>query len=113
MYNTSVIISLLHYLISAVDDLSDIYVELNKIKANYFQLGIVLGLPVEKLETIDQETLQNFDRAFTRMLLVWLRQDYNVTRHGPPTWRKLVEAVDGNNHALAMEIAEKHPLIGN
>ena len=47
------------------------------------------------------------------MLLVWLKHSYNVDKHGPPTWRRLVEAVDkeagGNNHALAEKIASNHP----
>ena len=53
------------------------------------------------------------DQAFSEMLLVWLRHSYNVDKHRPPTWRRLVEAVDsdagGNNHALAKKIASNHP----
>ena len=54
--------------------------------------------------------------AFTEILLMWLRQNYDVHKHGPPTWRNLMKAVDhpagGNNHALAMIIADKHSNTG-
>ena len=44
---------------------------------------------------------------------MWLRQSYNIEKYGPPTWRKLVEAVGsptgGNNRALAKGIASRHP----
>ena len=53
-------------------------------------------------------------QCFTEVLLAWLRHRYKVDRHGLPTWRRLVEAVDspsgGNNHALAKAIASQHPL---
>ena len=48
------------------------------------------------------------------VLLVWLRQKYNVERFGTPTWRKLVEAIDdpagANNHRLAKIISLHHPI---
>ena len=51
------------------------------------------------------------------MLLVWLRHSYNIDKHGPPTWRRLVEAVDndagGNNRALAKKIASNHEKIAS
>ena len=56
---------------------------------------------------------QHIDQAIIEVLLLWLRQDYNVQRYGPPTWRRLVEAVDrGNNFALAIHIASRHLLPG-
>ena len=58
----------------------------------------------------------DIDRAFTKIILMWLQQNYDVHKHGPPTWRNLVKAVDdpagGNNHALAMSIADKHSSTG-
>ena len=72
----------------------------------------MLGLPSGELQTIRQTNLQNIAQAFTEVLLTWLKQLYNVEKYGPPTWQRLVEAVGspfgGNDHALAMRIAEKH-----
>ena len=53
---------------------------------------------------------QDIELAFSDVLLSWLRHRYNVDRFGPPTWRKLVEAVDSQtNPALAAAIAARHP----
>ena len=45
-------------------------------------------------------------------LTLWLQGDYDTAKHGPPTWRKLVDAVanssGGNDLTLALEIAQAH-----
>ena len=47
------------------------------------------------------------------VLLLWLKQKYDEKKHGPPTWRMLVEAVNsksgGDNQELAKQIALNHP----
>ena len=47
------------------------------------------------------------------VLLLWLNHKYDKKKHGPPTWRMLVEAVDrksgGDNRELAKQIALNHP----
>ena len=89
-----------------------VYSELVTVKANYYQLGIGLGLPPGELLVIRKGT-QDIERAFSDVLLAWLRQRYNVDRFGLPTWRKLVEAVNSHtsasNPALAADIAARHP----
>ena len=94
-------------------DLNDVCQEIVSIKYNYYQLGVALGLPAGELDSIRAVYFYSVDQAFCAVLLVWLRQRYDVGRHGPPTWRRLVEAVDspngGNNTALAVTIASRHP----
>ncbi len=96
----------------AEDDFREVYAELWTIKANYYQLGIMLGLPPGELQTIRQANCQNIAQAFTEVLLAWLRQQYNVERYGLPTWQRLMEAVaspsGGSNCTLAEKIAENH-----
>ena len=96
----------------AEDDFHEVYCELVNIKARYYQLGIALGLPPGELEAIRKTHSQDMAQALTQVLLLWLRQQYNVEKYGRPTWQRLREAVDspsgGNNHALAEKIAEKH-----
>ena len=91
-------------------DFYHVYRELVTIKANYYQLGIGLGLPPGELQAI-QRGAQHVDQGLAEVLLAWLR---NVGVFGPPTWRRLVEAVNstagGSNPALAKAIAEKHPV---
>ena len=76
------------------------------IKYAYYQLGRGLGLPPSELKSIKRAN-RPFDEAIDDMLLLWLKQCYDVQRHGHPTWRRLVEAVDspngGNDSALAID----------
>ena len=71
-----------------------------------------LHLPARELDAIWKGFSQNIDQAFIEVLLVWLRQCYNIERFGFPTWQGLVKAVDspagGNNHELAKFIASNH-----
>ena len=82
------------------------------ISARYYNLGIELGLPPGTLEAIQQIHSNDIAQALTQVLLLWLRRQYDVETHGPPTWQRLREAVGspvgGGNPALAEEIAEKH-----
>ena len=97
---------------AAEDDFHEVYCELENIKARYYQLGIVLGLPLGKLEAIRKTHSQDVEQALTQVLLLWLKQQYNVEKFGCPTWQRLREAVDspsgGENPALAERIAKKY-----
>ena len=96
----------------AEGDFREVYCELVSIKARYYQLGIVLGLPPGELEAIRKIHSQDTEQALIQVLLLWLRQQYDTEKCGCPTWQRLREAVDspagGNNHTLAEKIAEKH-----
>ena len=95
----------------AEGDFREVYCELVSIKARYYQLGIVLGLPPGELEAIRKTQSQDMEVALIQVLLLWLRQRYNTEKYGHPTWQRLREAVDspagGENPALAEEIAKK------
>ena len=99
---------MINELLAGERDFHHLYSELITLKANYYQLGIGLGLPPGELLAL-RKGAQDIEQAFSEVLLAWLK---NVGNFGPPTWRRLVKAVDspagGNNPALAMAIAEKH-----
>ena len=95
-------------LIAEKDDFHDIYDATNTLKAKYHQFGIHLGLPPHELEIIQKQFPHDFSQAFTQVLLLWLRKNYNVERYGPPTWQALVKAVEHENRALANKIAAKY-----
>ena len=101
-----------HCYITAEDDFSLILDEVAAMKAEYYQLGIALGLRPSKMKVIQKQYPSDVQQAFNDMLYAWLRWEHNHEQHGPPTWRNLVKAVDKFNHALAMTIAQKHPLVG-
>ena len=101
--------------ITGEDDLADIMDEVLTIKSMYFALGRSLRLKNDDLEAICEKypSESTAERALDKVLLLWLKKQYNVERFGPPTWRMLVEAVNkkggGNNHELAKQIASNHP----
>ena len=72
-----------------------------------------LGLPAGGLDAIKTQNSYNLDQAFTDMILMWLRQLYDVDRHGRPTRKRLLAAVSspsgGKNPALARRAAAKIP----
>ena len=98
----------------AEEDFREVHIEAVSVHFCYYQLGTYLGLPQRELEAIRMTYNTNINQAFMEVLLAWLRHRYNIKRYGPPTWRRLVEAVDnpagGNNHALAKTIAEHYPV---
>ena len=94
------------------DDLSIIIEEILPLKSRYYDLGRSLNLKIADLRKIRDEHPSDSD-ALEDALLLWLNQKYNNKKHGPPTWRMLVEAVNrksgGDNHELAKQIALNHP----
>ena len=80
--------------------------------AKYYGIGISLGLSADKLESIRLKSLGDPELAIGEVISTWLRQSYDVQRHGLPSWRRVVKAVDsragGNNYVLAQEIASKY-----
>ena len=102
------------YFFTAEDNVYDVCQEVMEVSAKYYKLGIVLGLPLSELDKIQQGFPRDMDRALIEVITRWLKHSYKVDKHGPPSWRKLVEAVDskvgGDNHSLAKKIASCHPL---
>ena len=93
-------------------DLSKIIEEILPIESRYYYIGRSLNLEISCLREIRESSSSDSD-ALEDVLLLWLNKQYDVEKHGPPTWRMLVEAVDkrggGDNHELAKQIALSHP----
>ena len=101
-------------LLSADDDLHDVYDGVYTLTARWSDICFALKLSTAQEETIRSETRGENSAQCLRMVLTkWLQKSYNVDRYGPPTWRLLVKAVGspagGNNCALAETIAKAHP----
>ena len=96
------------------DDLRDIIAEIMTAKVRFYAIGRTLGLPAGELDSVRLSNTQDHEQQLNDIVLVWLRQKYNVEKFGSPTWRKLVEAIDnpagGDNHKLAKTIALNHPV---
>lgn len=72
-----------------------------------------MGLRPSQIRTIEATHPGNIEACMDDAISQWLRRTHNETKHGPPTWRKLVQAIaakaGGSNAALAGRIAESHP----
>ena len=91
---------------------ADIVKESISLSARFHSFGMVLGLPTSELDKIREDFPHSSDQSFSRVIDAWLKQLYDTSRHGCPSWKKLCEAVDseagGKNPALAMRIATAH-----
>ena len=71
-----------------------------------------LALRLSDADIIARKRRDDPKDCFREVLEQWLKKCYNAQKHGPPTWRKLVEAVannnGGDNPALAETIAKTH-----
>lgn len=95
------------------DDFHDVLREVVTLQDSYYQFGVELALPLRELDSIQKAFHEKSNQAFTEVLRTWVMHRYNIDKYGPPTWRRLVEAVDrvtgGNDHELAKKIALNHP----
>jgi len=94
------------------DDLFDLLEQLLPVFAKWKAIGLGLRLQAGILEQIEVEHSSPRGRM-VGVLTQWLRGNYNMERFGLPSWRLLLNAVAhpaaGDNLALALEIARKHP----
>ena len=72
-----------------------------------------LGLKPSKISRIQSDNPNNSARALQEVVVEWVRQNYDVQKFGPPSWKMVVKAVaadtGGRNKLLAKKIANKHP----
>ena len=94
------------------DDLTDITEAMQDVASNFPLIGTALHLMSGDVKIIRKECVGDYRSGLEQVILMWLKQNYNVDRFGEPTWRKVVQVVDkpngGNNHALAKKIAAAH-----
>ena len=96
----------------ACDDLYDVCAEVYTLAAKWSDVSFALKLPLSLEETIKEIHGGDLTRCLRMVLSKWLQKCYKYDKHGPPSWRMLVKAVDdpfgGSNCALAETIAKKH-----
>ena len=92
---------------SGSDDIFEVKVKLIDTDSKWREIGLALGLKQSQLKTISSDNSHSPD-CLTEMLDLWLKQSYNVSKHGRPSWQTLSKAVrhraGGNDPALADEI---------
>ena len=91
---------------TATEDLLAVEQELGEF-SKWEDLGLNLGLSADSLEIIEED--QRLTKGRVRaVLLKWLRKEYNVDKHGPPSWKALADSIRPVNRALSTKIKDKH-----
>ena len=89
------------------------YREVVGLAGKWSDMCLTLGLLPSDKSAIEAAHPGNPHSCLQAVVVKWLQRSYDYQRHGPPTWRMLVESVGdpagGNNCALAETIAKKHP----
>ena len=92
-----------------VFDKVDLVNALTDVQFRYYEIGTQLHL--RALETIKNRSTTD-TIAMVSVIEEWLNGNYNTTRFGHATWKKLVEVVanpnGGKNNFLAEKIASNH-----
>ena len=87
--------------------------ELKNVSACSAEIGGRLHLRSNVLDGIRRQNLSS-TQAMEKVIMEWLRKNYDTSRYGPPTWKVLVQAVfnpaGGNNRAEAERIALRHKI---
>ena len=82
---------------------------LEDVLSKWWSIGIGLGLNHEKLKLIKQACPNDQKSCLGEIIDTWLKEGYDVKRHGEPTWRKLVSVVEiAGSRICAKRIAVKH-----
>ena len=71
-----------------------------------------MGIDDDTLTAISNDNSESADKCLIDMVTCWLQHNYDASRHGLPTWEKLVQVIaspaGGNNATLALTIAQQH-----
>ena len=95
-------------------NLRDLTTALWTIRSSYYSFGQSLNLERTGLQVIHDRYPKESDAelALEDVLLLWLKRKYNVEKHGQPTWRMVIKAVNemcnGSYHELAKKMASNH-----
>ena len=91
---------------TAIKHLQAVREELGPV-AQWYNLGLNLGFYADRLDVIErQERL--LEDQLRLVLCDWLTQIHDVELNGLPSWKKLADAVQPINAALAKNIRTRH-----
>lgn len=95
-----------------VCDLGAVTCAVSSIGGRLNTFAVQLGLSPNTVEVAQNECTTVSERL-QRIILEWLRRNYDTKIHGLPSWRRLCTAVaskaGGRDKSLALEIADQHP----
>ena len=81
---------------------------ISTLTAQWFDLGVALGLSYDTLKTIESNYPKDVNRCRTEMITAWLRST------SQPSWQRLASALSlplVNRSEIATMIAAEHPKV--
>ena len=79
-----------------IADLLTVKTLLKDVSYKWQDIGLKLHLLSPQLKILRADHLgEGQDQLLSEMLQKWLQWDYNIEKFGKPTWRMLVEALEG------------------
>lgn len=100
----------MHTLLADQDDANLVYHALEELSSDYLKIGISFGLPPHRVKEIEQNHPRDAGAVLLDVVVLWVKQEYNVKKFGVPCWRRVVKAaIDVKNILVAKKIADNHP----
>ena len=100
----------IHHVCLGIDDIYDVTTELIDVAERWKYIGQALRLHTSDINKIAAEGKSVTD-CLSDMVELWLNKNYDVSKHGQPSWQMLENAVraraGGNNPAIAEQIHRK------
>ena len=93
---------------SVKDSLRAILDSISTLTAEWFKLGVALGLSYDTLKTIESDHRGDAHRCLTEMVIAWLQMKDN----SQPSWQSLASALSSPSVGrveIATMIAAEHP----
>ena len=92
------------------DDLPHVRASISDAAPKWHSIGLTFGLRPSTLDIIKAANFDDTEFCLNAVLAHWLNQDYQVSRYGEPTWRKLLMVIahpaGGDNASLADSLAK-------
>ena len=95
-----------------IGDLYTLLTLLKDVSCQWELLGLALRLVQPQLDVVKADNLGGGqDQHLSAMLQKWLNWDYDIDKFGTPSWRMLVEALEGVKKCkpIANRIKKKKP----
>ena len=95
-----------------IHDISVVLKRIVDVAPNWEPIGSLLGIHGDTLTAISNDNSASADKCLIDMVTCWLQHNYDTSRHGLPTWERLVQVIaspaGGNNATLALTIAQQY-----
>ena len=100
------LILLLHFIWhTGIHNHNDVYQECKHCSANWYTIGLNLGIPQYDLDIIKEDKPLNSKLCMSEMLARWLKR---VDQKPIPSWRRLCQALCDVDKTTADQIAENY-----